>query len=102
MNKAIRAWNKIRDDMYLGYIGARLGVHMYIQRNVGKCLDDLMRVKRYWLKHYDKWTIYDVKEMLDIIDHMGCLSDGYGFEAQLLRRSYDLTEAEEIREKFGL
>lgn len=91
----------IRDSVYAVYIAAKVGYHFCVQRNVNKTLDDLIEYKKYVIKHYNSWTIWDIKRTFYLIDSFNVYGR-YGFETRLLAQAYDLMEAEEIRKEFGV
>lgn len=93
--------SRIRDMFYSLGFSIRLGYAFYIRRDVSKSLDLLMGYKQYSINRYGIWTVRDVKYMFEMIDVLGRM-EAYRFEADLLRQIYDLEEAKDLKERFGL
>lgn len=93
--------SRIRDMFYSLRFSIRLGYAFYIRRDVSKSLDLLMECKQYSINKYGIWTVGDVKYMFEMIDILGRM-EAYRFEADLLRQIYDLEEAKDLKERFGL
>lgn len=106
MSKIINAiGNKIddiRDDIYATYFGVRFGIHLMIMRDVSKGVDDLFRLKRYFIRNYGSFTIWDAKDVIDMLDRVASRNPEIGFELRLVAQGFDLALADEIKKEFGV
>lgn len=83
MGKIINAIEKkingIWDDIYATYWGLRLGVHLMVIRDMNKAVDDLFRLKKYFIKKHGSYTIWDHKDVLDMLNQVGSNHPENGF-----------------------
>lgn len=94
--------NDIRDDIYATYFGICLGIHLTIMRYVGEAINDLFRLKRYYIKRYGTYTLRDHLDIIDMLEEFANRNPIFGFEAHLIAQGFDLEEAEELKKEFGL
>lgn len=102
MRKILNKLGEIRDDIYATYFGIRLGIHLVLMRDVSKAIDDLFKVKRYFIEKRGTYTIQDHLAIMKMLDALASRNPSFGFEVRLMAQGFDLDEAEELKKEFGL